>query len=85
MWAHSDMPVDRHPDIITMAKPLANGFPIGAVLMRETIAESMSPGKDIHLQKVGHRLTHSYRLARNHLWWLTSCLCAWASRPISTL
>lgn len=28
-----------------MAKPLANGYPIGAVLMREEIAQVMSVGK----------------------------------------
>jgi len=44
LWAHSAMPLDCHPDIITMAKPLANGYPIGAVMMRENIAETMSVG-----------------------------------------
>ncbi|THH09055.1 hypothetical protein EW145_g2289 [Phellinidium pouzarii] len=43
LWAHSKMPVDCHPDIVTMAKPLANGFPIGAVMMRDAIAETMTP------------------------------------------
>ena len=28
-----------------MAKPLANGYPIGAVMMREEIAQVMSVGK----------------------------------------
>lgn len=28
-----------------MAKPLANGYPIGAVLLRDTIASTMTPGK----------------------------------------
>ncbi|PCH41372.1 acetylornithine aminotransferase [Wolfiporia cocos MD-104 SS10] len=44
LWAHSMLPVDAHPDIITMAKPLANGFPIGAVLMRDAVAETMTAG-----------------------------------------
>lgn len=44
MWAHSNLPVDCHPDIVTMAKPLANGFPIGAVMLRERLAETMTPG-----------------------------------------
>lgn len=39
------MGVESHPDIITMAKPLANGYPIGAVLMRECIAKSMTAGR----------------------------------------
>ncbi|KAL5530606.1 ARG8 [Sanghuangporus sanghuang] len=44
LWAHSSFPVDCHPDIITMAKPLANGFPIGAVMVRDELAECMTPG-----------------------------------------
>jgi len=28
-----------------MAKPLANGYPIGAVMMREEVARAMSVGK----------------------------------------
>lgn len=38
------MPTDAHPDVVTMAKPLANGYPIGAVLMRDSIAEPMTAG-----------------------------------------
>ncbi|KAL4400249.1 acetylornithine aminotransferase [Malassezia pachydermatis] len=44
MWCHSAMPTDAHPDMVTMAKPLANGFPIGAVLMRPTIAQAIVAG-----------------------------------------
>lgn len=44
LWAHSSFPLDTHPDIITMAKPLANGYPIGAVLMRDSIAATMTAG-----------------------------------------
>ncbi|OAX35318.1 acetylornithine and succinylornithine aminotransferase [Rhizopogon vinicolor AM-OR11-026] len=44
LWAHSALPVDCHPDIITMAKPLANGYPIGAVLLRDIIASTMTAG-----------------------------------------
>lgn len=44
LWAHSSLPVDCHPDIVTMAKPLANGYPIGAVLLRDEIASTMTPG-----------------------------------------
>jgi len=46
LWAHSALPVDCHPDIITMAKPLGNGYPIGAVLLRDTIASTMTAGKN---------------------------------------
>jgi len=44
LWAHSTFGPDCSPDIITMAKPLANGYPIGAVMMREEIAQVMSVG-----------------------------------------
>jgi len=44
LWAHSDYPADCHPDIVTMAKPLANGYPIGAVLMKDKIATVMTAG-----------------------------------------
>lgn len=44
MWCHSTMPVEAHPDMVTMAKPLANGFPIGAVLMRPHVAQAIVAG-----------------------------------------
>jgi acetylornithine aminotransferase len=33
-----------HPDLITMAKLLANGFSIGAVLMRKSVADPITVG-----------------------------------------
>lgn len=44
LWTHSEYPVDCHPDIVTMAKPLANGYPIGAVLLRPSVAATMTAG-----------------------------------------
>jgi len=44
LWAHSTWPVGCHPDVVTMAKPLANGYPIGAVLIRDNVAETMTAG-----------------------------------------
>lgn len=44
LWCHSEMPLDAHPDLVTMAKPLANGFPIGAVLMRKEVADAIAVG-----------------------------------------
>ena len=32
------------PDIVTMAKSISNGFPMGAMFAKEAIAESLSPG-----------------------------------------
>ncbi|KAF9263606.1 acetylornithine and succinylornithine aminotransferase [Marasmius fiardii PR-910] len=44
LWAHSAFPRECQPDIVTMAKPLANGYPIGAVLLRDDIAGTMTTG-----------------------------------------
>jgi acetylornithine/succinyldiaminopimelate/putrescine aminotransferase len=41
-------PTDCHPDIVTMAKPLANGFPIGAILVRDSIAQAMTVGQPLY-------------------------------------
>ncbi|KAF8761540.1 Aminotransferase [Rhizoctonia solani] len=38
------LPIDCHPDVVTMAKPLANGFPVGAILVRDNIAQAMTVG-----------------------------------------
>jgi acetylornithine/N-succinyldiaminopimelate aminotransferase len=32
------------PDLLTIAKPLANGLPIGAILVNEAVARAMQPG-----------------------------------------
>lgn len=42
LWAHSRLGVS--PDMMTLAKPLAGGLPIGAVLMTRRVAEALSPG-----------------------------------------
>lgn len=42
LWAHEHYGVT--PDIMTLAKPLAGGLPIGAVLVTEAVARSMQPG-----------------------------------------
>eukprot|EP00892_Ulva_mutabilis_P002349 jgi/Ulvmu1/12114/UM084_0040.1 len=42
LWAHEHFGVE--PDILTTAKPLAGGLPIGAVLMKQRVADVMSPG-----------------------------------------
>lgn len=47
LWAHSKLPADCQPDMVTMAKPLANGYPIGAVLIRDSVAQVMTPGASI--------------------------------------
>ena len=42
LWAYQGYGVT--PDILTTAKPLAGGLPMGAVLMTERVAEVMHPG-----------------------------------------
>eukprot|EP00475_Leptophrys_vorax_P003225 TRINITY_DN11881_c0_g1_i1.p1 TRINITY_DN11881_c0_g1~~TRINITY_DN11881_c0_g1_i1.p1 ORF type:complete len:503 (-),score=-0.05 TRINITY_DN11881_c0_g1_i1:36-1418(-) len=42
LWAHE--PYGVTPDIMTLAKPLAGGLPIGAVLVTNPVAAAMSPG-----------------------------------------
>jgi predicted acetylornithine/succinylornithine family transaminase len=42
MWAYEAYGVE--PDMMTLAKPLAGGLPIGATLMTENIASALEPG-----------------------------------------
>jgi acetylornithine/succinyldiaminopimelate/putrescine aminotransferase len=42
LWAYEGYGVA--PDIMTLAKPLAGGLPIGAVLTTEAVASAMAPG-----------------------------------------
>lgn len=44
LWAHCELPSTAHPDIVTMAKALGNGFPIGAVMTNEKIEKALSVG-----------------------------------------
>ncbi|KAJ7068045.1 acetylornithine aminotransferase [Mycena amicta] len=44
LWAHSGLPVECHPDIVTTAKALGNGYPLAAILLRDSIAETMTVG-----------------------------------------
>ena len=42
LWAYQHYGVE--PDILTAAKPLAGGLPIGAILMRQKVADAMHKG-----------------------------------------
>jgi predicted acetylornithine/succinylornithine family transaminase len=42
LWAHEHAGVT--PDLMTLAKPLAGGLPMGAVLMNERVAQAIRPG-----------------------------------------
>ncbi len=44
LWAHSILPPSSHPDILTTAKALGNGFPVGATLVSEAVASRIATG-----------------------------------------
>ncbi|KAI3405503.1 ARG8 [Candida oxycetoniae] len=44
LWAHSHLPKEAHPDIVTMAKALGNGFPIGATMITEKLEKALAVG-----------------------------------------
>lgn len=56
LWAHVGIGVQ--PDIMTLAKPLAAGLPIGAVLVRQFVAEALEPGDHGSTFAGGPLVTH---------------------------
>ncbi|KAL2024307.1 hypothetical protein VTK56DRAFT_8789 [Thermocarpiscus australiensis] len=44
LWAHTHLPPQAHPDILTTAKALGNGFPIGATLVNARVADAIRVG-----------------------------------------
>ena len=44
LWAHQNLPASAHPDILTTAKALGNGFPIGATMVTEDVAKCVVTG-----------------------------------------
>lgn len=44
LWAHASLPKEAHPDIITTAKALGNGFPIGATIVNSSVSEKIVVG-----------------------------------------
>ncbi|KAF2873241.1 acetylornithine aminotransferas-like protein [Massariosphaeria phaeospora] len=43
-WAHAAYPKDCHPDIVTTAKALGNGFPIGATIVNDFVCDHIQTG-----------------------------------------
>jgi acetylornithine/N-succinyldiaminopimelate aminotransferase len=43
LWAHSSYSV--HPDMMALAKPLAGGLPVGAILLSQRVADAIRPGE----------------------------------------
>lgn len=44
LWAHQALPKESHPDIVSMAKALGNGFPIGATMISEKVNQALKVG-----------------------------------------
>ena len=44
LWAHAHLPKSAHPDILTTAKALGNGFPVGATIVSEDVASRIDVG-----------------------------------------
>ncbi|KYK56136.1 acetylornithine aminotransferase [Drechmeria coniospora] len=43
-WAHGHLPREAHPDVLTTAKALGNGFPVGAVLVNKHVGDKIKVG-----------------------------------------
>lgn len=44
LWAHQILPSSAHPDILTTAKALGNGYPIGATVVSEEVSDCIVTG-----------------------------------------
>lgn len=44
MWAHASLPSEAHPDILTTAKALGNGYPVGATLVTDEVSSKIKTG-----------------------------------------
>jgi acetylornithine/succinyldiaminopimelate/putrescine aminotransferase len=61
LWAHGSLPKSAHPDILTTAKALGNGFPIGATIVSDAVAEKIvvgDHGTTFGGNPLGSRLAH---------------------------
>lgn len=61
LWAHAYLPKEAHPDILTTAKALGNGFPIGATLVTEDVSSKIvtgDHGTTFGGNPLGSRLAH---------------------------
>jgi acetylornithine/succinyldiaminopimelate/putrescine aminotransferase len=61
LWAHASLLKEAHPDIITTAKALGNGFPIGATIVNESVNSKIvvgDHGTTFGGNPLGARLAH---------------------------
>ncbi len=64
LWAHS---CEARPDVVTMAKPLGGGLPIGAILVNERVAQAVSPGDHGSTFAGGPLVCHVARTVLNEI------------------
>ncbi|KAJ9619319.1 acetylornithine aminotransferase [Taxawa tesnikishii (nom. ined.)] len=61
LWAHGSLPKEAHPDILTTAKALGNGFPIGATIVTDEVSSKIvtgDHGTTFGGNPLGSRLAH---------------------------
>jgi acetylornithine aminotransferase len=61
LWAHASLPKSAHPDILTTAKALGNGFPIGATIVSDAVSKNIvvgDHGTTFGGNPLGSRLAH---------------------------
>lgn len=44
LWSHAKLPKEAHPDILTMAKALGNGYPVSATMITEEVESKLKVG-----------------------------------------
>lgn len=65
LWAHEHVGVT--PDIMTIAKPLAGGLPIGAVLMKQAVADAIHFGEHGSTFAGGPLITSAAKVVLNRV------------------
>ncbi len=65
LWGHEKY--NLTPDIMTLAKPLAGGLPIGAILLTQTLAETITPGDHGSTFAGGPLVCNVARAVFNHI------------------
>ncbi len=65
LWAYEEYGVT--PDLMTLAKPLAGGLPVGAVLLSQAVAETLEPGDHGSTFAAGPLVCHVARTVFNHI------------------
>ena len=65
LWAHEGYGIS--PDVMTLAKPLAGGLPIGAILLTQAVADTLEPGDHGSTFAGGPLVCNVSRAVFNHI------------------